>query len=155
MESNHRAFGAFALIFLVNTIVNPILARFFGQRLLWQVREGPSRTYGWVALCNASLLAELPAIGVTGVIYYVLWYFLTGLPLGQAAGYTFLMVMVYEVFEMTFGLLVTALSPDLKFAGLVLVFLVTIFNWFNGVVVPYAQIQGFWRYWVSLPLSSP
>ncbi|KAH6634752.1 ABC drug exporter AtrF [Chaetomium sp. MPI-SDFR-AT-0129] len=148
LDLQSRAFGAFALIFLVNTIVNPILARFFGQRLLWEVREGPSRTYGWLALCNASFLAELPAIGVTGVLYYLLWYFLTGLPLGEAAGYTFLIVMIYEVFEMSFGLLVTAVSPDLKFAGLVLVFLVTIFNWFNGVVVPYQQIQGFWRYWL-------
>lgn len=113
------------------------------------MREGPARTYGWVALCNASFFAELPAIAVTGVVYYLMWYFLTGLPLGQAAIYTFLMVMIYEVFEMSFGLLVTALSPDLKFAGLVLVFLVTIFNWFNGVVVPYGQIQVFWRYWVS------
>lgn len=52
---------------------------------------------------------------------------------------------------MTFGLFVTSLSPDLKFAGLVLVFLVTIFNWFNGVVVPYQQIQVFWRYWASPP----
>ena len=118
------------------------------------MREGPSHTYGWVALCHASFLAELPAIAVTGVVYYLLWYFLTWLPLGEAAGYTFLMVMVYEVFEMSFGLLVTALSPDLKFAGLVLVFLVTVFNWFNGVVVPYAQIQVFWRYWVSFSFLS-
>lgn len=88
------------------------------------------------------------------MLYYLLWYFLTGLPMGEAAGYTFLIVMIYEVFEMSFGLLVTAVSPDLKFAGLVLVFLVTIFNWFNGVVVPYQQIQGFWRYWVCFPPSS-
>ncbi|KAG8426770.1 hypothetical protein J3459_007818 [Metarhizium acridum] len=148
VDLQSRAFGAFSLIFLVNTIVNPILARFFGQRLLWQAREGPSRTYSWIALCNASFLAEIPAIIVTGVTYFLLWYFLTGLPLGEAAGYAFLLVMIYEVFEMSFGLFVTALSPDLKFAGLVLVFLVTIFNWFNGVVVPYHQIQVFWRYWL-------
>ena len=60
------------------------------------------------------------------------------------------MVMIYEVYEMTLGLLVIAFSPDLKSAGLMLVFIVTLFNWFNGVVVPYDQIQVFWRYWVSL-----
>jgi ATP-binding cassette subfamily G (WHITE) protein 2 (SNQ2) len=134
---------------LVNTIVNPILARFFGNRLLWHTREGPSRTYGWVALCTSSILAEIPAIILTGSVYFLLWYLLTGLPLGESAIFTFIMVMTYEVFEMTFGLLVTAVSPDLKVAGLVLVFLVTTFNWFNGVVVPYSQIQVVWRYWVS------
>ena len=49
---------------------------------------------------------------------------------------------------MSLGLLVIAFSPDLKSAGLMLVFIVTLFNWFNGVVVPYDQIQVFWRYWV-------
>lgn len=134
----------------MNTIVNPILARFFGNRLLWQAREGPSRAYGWVALCTSSILAEIPALVLTGTIYFLLWYFLTALQLGEAAIYTFVMITTYEVFEMTLGLLVTALSPDLKVAGLMLVFLVTTFNWFNGVVVPFEQIQVVWRYWVSL-----
>lgn len=43
-----------------------------------------------------------------------------------------------------------AMSPDLGFAGNVLVFLVCTCNWFNGIIVPYDQIQVFWRYWVSL-----
>jgi ATP-binding cassette subfamily G (WHITE) protein 2 (SNQ2) len=42
-----------------------------------------------------------------------------------------------------------ALSPDLGFAGNVLVFLVCVCNWFNGIIVPFDQIQVFWRYWVS------
>lgn len=46
-----------------------------------------------------------------------------------------------------------ALSPDLGAAGNVLVFIVCTYNWFNGIIVPYSQIQIFWRYWVSL-LSS-
>lgn len=48
-----------------------------------------------------------------------------------------------------------ALSPDLGAAGNVLVFIVCTCNWFNGIIVPYHQIQTFWRYWVrdsSLPL---
>jgi ATP-binding cassette, subfamily G (WHITE), member 2, SNQ2 len=40
------------------------------------------------------------------------------------------------------------LSPDLGFAGNVLVFIVCTFNWFNGIIVPYEQIQVFWRYWL-------
>ncbi|ORY10768.1 ABC-2 type transporter-domain-containing protein [Clohesyomyces aquaticus] len=104
VDLQSRAFGAFALIFLVNTIVNPILARFFGNRLLWNTREGPSRSYGWVALCTSFILAEIPAIILTGSVYFLLWYFLTGLPLGESAIFTFIMVMTYEVFEMTFQL---------------------------------------------------
>lgn len=44
-----------------------------------------------------------------------------------------------------------ALSPDLGAAGNVLVFIVCTCNWFNGIIIPYNQIQVFWRYWVSPP----
>ncbi len=42
-----------------------------------------------------------------------------------------------------------AMSPDLGVAGNILVFLICTMNWYNGLVVPYEQIQVFWRYWVS------
>jgi len=42
-----------------------------------------------------------------------------------------------------------ALSPDLGVAGNVLVFMVCTMNWYNGLIVPYDQIQVFWRYWVG------
>ena len=45
-----------------------------------------------------------------------------------------------------------AMSPDLGFAGNVLVFVVCICNWFNGIIVPFEEIQTFWRYWVRINL---
>jgi hypothetical protein len=42
-----------------------------------------------------------------------------------------------------------ALSPDLGVAGNVLVFIVCTLNWFNGIIVPFHQLQVFWRSWVS------
>ena len=147
-ELQNRALDVFALLFLVNTIVNTILARFFFARLFWEFREGPSYTYSWITLCSASILAEVPGGFLCGVVYYLLWYFLSGLPLGQPAGYTFLFILTYELFEILFGLFMMAMSPDLGFAGNVLVFLVATCNWFNGIVVPYSQIQVFWRYWM-------
>jgi ATP-binding cassette subfamily G (WHITE) protein 2 (SNQ2) len=47
-----------------------------------------------------------------------------------------------------------AMSPDLGTAGNILVFIICTLNWFNGIIVPYSQIQIFWRYWVSLPLTT-
>ncbi len=94
-----RAFSVFFIVFLVNSIVNTILLRFFVTRIYWEYREGPSKIYSWVALCNASILAELPGALVCGVVYYLLWYFPSGLPYGQPAGYVFLVVLTYEVFQ--------------------------------------------------------
>ena len=98
-DLQNRAFAVFFMLFLVNAIVNTILARFFFERLFWEAREGPTRTYSWVALCNASILAEIPGALICGVVYYILFYFPAGLPLGQPAGYIFLVILTYEVFQ--------------------------------------------------------
>lgn len=98
-DLQNRAFSVFFLLFLANAIVNTILARFFFARLYWEVREGPARAYSWVALCNASILAEMPGALICGVLYYCLWYFPSGLPDGGTAGYIFLFTITYEVFQ--------------------------------------------------------
>jgi ABC-type multidrug transport system permease subunit len=41
-----------------------------------------------------------------------------------------------------------AMTPDLGSAGNILVFIICTLNWFNGLIVPYDQIQVFWRYWL-------
>lgn len=91
--------SVFSITLLVNTIVNTVLARFFFARLLWEAREGPSRAYGWVALCTASIAAEMPGSLACGVLYYAIWYWLCGLPTGEPAGYVFLAFLTFEVFE--------------------------------------------------------
>ena len=154
--------SVFSIVLLVNTIVNTVLARFFFARLHWENREGPSRTYGWVDLCTASIAAEIPGFLACGVLYYVIWYWLSGLPAGDTAGNVFLSVLTFEIFEVChihnslietqlarpanqytnilFGLFMIGISPDLGTAGNVLVFLVCSVNWFNVVVVPYERI---------------
>ncbi|KAF2638892.1 hypothetical protein P280DRAFT_519746 [Massarina eburnea CBS 473.64] len=147
-DLQNRMLSVFSIVLLVNTIVNTILARFFFVRLLWETREGPSHTYGWQALCTASIAAEMPGALVCTVLYYVIWYWLCGLPSGESAGYVFLALLTFEVFEILFGLFMIGMSADLGTAGNVLVFLVCSVNWFNGIIVPYEQIQVFWRYWL-------
>lgn len=77
----------------------------------------------------------------------MIWYFPSGLPTREG-GYIFLFLFTYEVFQLLLGLFIMAVSPDLGFAGNILVFIVCTFNWFNGIIVPYDQIQLFWRSWL-------
>ncbi|KAF4333979.1 ATP-binding protein multidrug cassette transport [Fusarium beomiforme] len=146
-DLQNRMFSVFFILFLCNAIVNVILARYFFPSLYWQFREGPSHAYGWVAFVSSTILSELPGAVLVTVLYFVLWYFPSGLPLGQA-GYIFLFLLTYEIFQVLLGLFMVALSPDLGAAGNVLVFIVCTCNWFNGIIVPYSQIQVFWRYWL-------
>ncbi|KAL4783840.1 ABC-2 type transporter-domain-containing protein [Aspergillus varians] len=146
-ELQNRAFSVYFILFLCNAIVNVILARYFFASLYWQFREGPSRAYGWVAFASSTILSEIPGAIVVTVLYYLLWYFPSGLPYNEA-GYIFLFLLTYEIFQVLLGLFMMAVSPDLGVAGNILVFIVCTFNWFNGIIVPYDQIQVFWRYWL-------
>lgn len=86
------------IVFLCNAIVNVILARFFFARLYWEFREGPSGTYSWVSLCSASVLAEIPAALFVTILYFFVWFYLSGLP-SRSAGYAFLSLFTYEIFQ--------------------------------------------------------
>ncbi|KAJ5167595.1 uncharacterized protein N7482_003189 [Penicillium canariense] len=116
-----RMLSVFSIVVLVNTIVNTVLAR--------EYRSRDVRLSGMLFSMYCHLV--LPC----------------GLPNGEAAGYVFLSFLT-EVFEVRFGLLMIGMSPDLGTAGNILVFLVCSVNWFNGIIVPYEQIQVFWWYWM-------
>lgn len=96
-----RSFSVFFIVFLCNAIVNVILARYFFASLFWQLREGPSHAYGWIAFVWSTILSEMPGAVLVTVLYFVLWYFPSGLPLAEA-GYIFLFLLTYEVFQVKF-----------------------------------------------------
>lgn len=88
----NRMFTAFLILTLPPTIVNAVVPKFFTNMALWQAREYPSRIYGWFAFCTAQVVAEIPAAIIGAVVYWVLWYFATGLPTeASVSGYVFLM----------------------------------------------------------------
>jgi ABC-type multidrug transport system permease subunit len=120
------------------------------DRALWEAREYPSRIYGWVAFCTASIVSEIPSAIVAGVIYFVLWYFATGLPTDSStSGYVFLMTMLFFLFQTSWAQWICAWAPSFTVISNVLPFFLVVFSIFNGVFVPYNQLVVFWKYWVS------
>ena len=95
-DMQDRMFTSFLIILVPATIVNAVVPKFYQNRALWEARELPSRIYGWVAFCTASIVAELPMAIVGGTIYWVLWYWPTGLPTDSStAGYVYLMTVLF------------------------------------------------------------
>jgi ATP-binding cassette subfamily G (WHITE) protein 2 (SNQ2) len=95
-DMQDRMFTSFLIILIPPTIVNAVLPKFYQNRALWEARELPSRIYGWVAFCTANIISEIPSAIVGGVVYWVLWYFATGLPTeSSVSGYVFLMTMLF------------------------------------------------------------
>lgn len=154
-DMQSRMFTSFLILLIPPTVLNAILPKFYMDRALWEAREYPSRIYGWVAFCTSSILAEIPGSLLAGVIYWVLWYWATGLPTDSlTSGYVFLMTILFFLFQSSWGQWICAWAPSFTVISNVLPFFLVAFSLFNGVVVPYEQLNPFFKYWVSPPLQT-
>jgi len=101
---------------------------FIHTRSIYEIRERPSCTYSWTALVAALILSELPFNLIGSTIFYLLWYFLMGLP-PDRAGFTFLLMgIVFPCYYTTFGLAVAAMAPNAEVAG-------NLYNFFTILLV--------------------
>jgi ATP-binding cassette, subfamily G (WHITE), member 2, SNQ2 len=117
-----RLFTPFLILLIPPTIVNGVLPKFYMSRALWEAREGPSRIYGWFAFCTAQVVAEIPMAILGSVVYFLLWYYPTGLPRDSStAGYVFFMTMLWFLFQASWvSLLLRSVSEniaDVRIAG--------------------------------------
>lgn len=95
-DMQDRMFTSFLILLIPPTIVNAVVPKFYQNRALWEARELPSRIYGWVAFCTANVVAEIPIAILGATIYWLLWYWPTGLPSDSStSGYVFLMTMLF------------------------------------------------------------
>nr|AXS58701.1 ABC family transporter protein homeolog b [Epichloe coenophiala] len=148
-DMQSRMFTSFLILLIPPTVLNAVLPKFYADRALWEAREYPSRIYGWVAFCTSEILSEIPGSILAGVLYWVLWYWPTGLPTDSlTSGYVFLMSVLFFLFQSSWGQWICAWAPSFTVISNVLPFFLVMFSLFNGVVVPYEQLNVFWRYWL-------
>ena len=148
-DMQNRMFTAFLIILIAPTVVNAVVPKFYMNMALWGARENPSRIYNWVAFCTASVVTEIPVSIISAVIYWIIWYYATGLPTDSStAGYVFWMTMLFFLFQASWGQWICAFAPSFTVISNVLPFFFVMFSLFNGVVRPYAQLPVFWRYWM-------
>jgi ABC-type multidrug transport system ATPase subunit len=144
-----RMFSVFLIILIPPIIMNSVVPKFYINRALWEAREYPSRIYGWVAFATANVVCEIPAAIVTGLVYWLLWYYPVGLPTDSStAGYVFLMSMLFFLFQASWGQWICAFAPSFTVISNVLPFFFVMVNLFNGIVRPYAAYPVFWKYWM-------
>ncbi|KAJ5369504.1 hypothetical protein N7509_014116 [Penicillium cosmopolitanum] len=141
-----KAFSAFLVLMLVPEFINAISMRFILNRDIWLAREGPSGVYNWIAFSTAQIISEIPYAIVGGTIFYVLYYFMVGLPLGFAAGYSFLMFFLFFLFATSWGQWIAALSSDSMVAATLMPFFIIMCELFNGILRHHEQMPAFWKY---------
>ncbi|KAL8726248.1 MAG: hypothetical protein Q9166_006836 [cf. Caloplaca sp. 2 TL-2023] len=148
-DLQNRMFTSFLICLIPPTVVNAVVPKFYQNLSLWAARENPSRIYNWVAFCTASVVTEIPISVLSAVIYWLLWYFPTGLPTDSStAGYTFLMTTFFFLFQASWGQWICSFAPSFTVISNVLPFFFVMFSLFNGVVRPYSQLSVFWKYWM-------
>ncbi|KAK9785219.1 putative ABC-2 type transporter [Seiridium cardinale] len=144
-----RLFTVFNFIFVAPGVINQLQPLFIERRDIFETREKKSKMYSWVAFVTGLVFSEFPYLCVCAVLYFVCWYYTVGFSNESSrAGATFFVMLMYEFVYTGIGQFIAAYAPNAVFASLANpVFIGTLVS-FCGVLVPYSQLQVFWKYWM-------
>ncbi|KIW91600.1 uncharacterized protein Z519_07567 [Cladophialophora bantiana CBS 173.52] len=144
-----KLFTIFNFIFVAPGVINQLQPLFIERRDIFETREKKSKMYSWIAFVTALIVSEIPYLCICAVLYFVCWYYTVGFPNNSnSAGGTFFIMLFYEFVYTGIGQFIAAYAPNAVFASLVNPLLIGTLVAFCGVLVPYGQIQAFWRYWI-------
>ncbi|KAH9470565.1 hypothetical protein Pst134EA_007812 [Puccinia striiformis f. sp. tritici] len=147
-DLQYQIFSIFIAGVLPIIIIAQVEPSFIMARMIF-VREASSKTYSEQVFALAQFLAEVPYSLLCATVYFILWYFIAGFnSSSDRAGYAFLMIWVVEMFAVTLGQAIAALSPSIFIASQVNSPLSVMLNLFCGVTVPHTQMPKFWRDWM-------
>lgn len=145
-----RLMSVFNFVFVAPGCINQLQPLFIQNRDIFESREKKSKTYHWIAFISAQLVSEIPALIMCATLFFVCWYFTSGFPVqASISGQVYFQMILYEFLYTSIGQAIAAYSPNAYFAALAnpIVIGAGLIN-FCGVVVPYKQINVFWRYWM-------
>ncbi|KNE98927.1 hypothetical protein PSTG_07772 [Puccinia striiformis f. sp. tritici PST-78] len=144
----YRVFSIFQLVILIPLIMAQVEPIFLFARSIY-LREASAKMYSPVAFAFSQTIAEMPYSLACAVAFFLLWYYIPGLQTESSrAGYALLMVVAVELFAVTGGQAVAAVSPSMFVAMKANPLLVIVFCLFCGVTIPKANLPKFWREWM-------
>ncbi|KAJ5980879.1 hypothetical protein N7481_008177 [Penicillium waksmanii] len=144
----YRIFVIFNVTVLPAIILQQVQPKYDLSRLIFY-RESASKTYSQFAFAFSLVLAEMPYSILCAVCFFLPLYYLPGFSMESSrAGYQFFMVLITEIFAVTLGQMISALTPNSFIASQLNPPIVIIFSLFCGVAIPKPQIPGFWRAWL-------
>ncbi|KAK1834136.1 ABC-2 type transporter-domain-containing protein [Podospora conica] len=144
----YKVFVMFQVTVLPALVISQIELRYHMGRALF-FREQSSKMYSSFVFTASMVLAEMPYSLLCAVAFFLPLYYMPGLqPESSRAGYQFLMVLITEVFSVTMGQALSALTPSLFISSQFDPFIMITFALFCGVTIPKPQMPGFWRAWL-------
>ncbi|MCJ1434291.1 hypothetical protein MMC27_003658 [Xylographa pallens] len=144
----YRIFVIFQATVLPALILAQVEPKYDLSRLIFY-RESAAKAYKQLPFTLGLVLAEMPYSLICALGFFLPLYYIPGFqPASDRAGYQFLMILITELFAVTLGQMISALTPSSFIAMLMNPFVIIIFALFCGVTIPQPQIPKFWRAWL-------
>jgi len=150
-DLQYRVFAVFWLAVLPAILMSQLEPMFIFNRRTF-IRESSSRIYSPYVFAIAQLIGEFPYSILCAIVYWVLMVY--PMHFGQGAtglngtGFQLLITIFMELFGVSIGQLVAALSPSIHIAVLFNPFISIVLALFCGVTIPYPAMASFWRDWL-------
>lgn len=142
IDQQSRLFSIFMTLTIAPPLMQQLQPKYLELRQIFQQREARSKIYSWIAFVTGAVLVEIPYSILAGTIYFQCWWWgaIGRYRSAFDSGYTWLLLMMFELFYVGLGQLVAAMAPNELLASLLLpVFFLFIVS-FCGVVVPFAAL---------------
>ncbi|KAI9820387.1 MAG: hypothetical protein M1827_006011 [Pycnora praestabilis] len=144
----YRVFVIFQATVLPALILAQVEPKYDLSRLIFY-RESAAKAYKQFPFAFAMVLAELPYSIICAVGFFLPIYYIPGFQSASSrAGYQFFIILITELFSVTLGQMISALTPSSFIAMLLNPFVIIVFALFCGVTIPKPQIPKFWRAWL-------
>ncbi|KAF2685329.1 ABC transporter CDR4 [Lentithecium fluviatile CBS 122367] len=144
----YRVFIIFQVTVLPALILAQVEPKYAIARMI-SYREQMAKAYKTFPFALSMVVAEMPYSILCAVFFFIPLYYIPGLnPSSDRAGYQFFIVLITEIFSVSLGQAVAALTPSPFISSLCNPFIIIIFALFCGVTIPKPQIPGFWRAWL-------
>ena len=142
IDMQSRLFSIFMTLTISPPLIQQLQPRFLQFRNIYSSREANSKIYSWFALTVGAVAVEIPYSILAGTIYFQCWWWGA---IGHHAdkfdsAYTWMLLMLFELFYVGFGQAIASFSPNELLASLLVpVFFLFVVS-FCGIVVPFAAL---------------
>lgn len=144
----YRVFVMFQVTVLPALIISQIEVMYHVKRALF-FREQSSKMYSSFVFASSLFVAEIPYSILCAVMFFIPLYYLPGLQTESSrAGYQFFMILITEIFSVTMGQALSALTPSLFISSQFDPFIFVTFALFCGVTIPPPQMPKGYRVWL-------
>ncbi|MCJ1400134.1 hypothetical protein MMC11_003338 [Xylographa trunciseda] len=150
IDMQSHLFSIFMTLTIAPPLIQQLQPKFIEFRSLFESRESKAKIYSWVAFVTGAILVEIPYSILAGTLYMMCWWWPA---VGRfrtpfETGYTWMLLMLFELFYVSFGQAIASFSPNELLASLLVpVFFIFVVS-FCGIVVPYVTLPHFWQSWM-------